>query len=76
MSNARFSPPPVIDGLVGLHRGDDVQVRETLKIGRGHVLGVFDAPSPIFAAVLFFHSLLQIQRGGDGGVANGVRTNL
>jgi len=41
------------------------RLRETVEIGRGHVLGVFDAPAPIFGAGVLLHRLIQSQHRLD-----------
>src|ERR1700722_17854014 len=72
----RFHPAPIVNGLIGLYRGDHVQLREALEVARRHMLGMLDPPAPVSRPILALDFSIEIQNGRNGGIADGVSADL
>src|SRR5205807_1902386 len=51
LADALFGPAPVVDGMVGLHRGNHAEFREARKVLLAHVLGVLDAKAMVASVI-------------------------
>ena len=71
-----FGPASVVDGVVGLHRGDHVQLREAIEILGRHVLRVFDAEAAVALAVGLHDFAVQVEDDRNALVADGVGAKL
>src|SRR2546425_35060 len=71
LADAFFGPPPVIDGMVGLHRGNHAKLREARKVLRAHVLGVLDAKAMV-TSVIAAGPREDVEYFGGGAVADGM----
>ena len=71
-----LGPASVINGMVGLHGGDYVQLGEAVEILGGHVLRVLDAEAAVAVAVGFLDFGVQVEDDRDALVADGVGANL
>ena len=76
VADAPFGPAPIIDGVVGLHRGDHVQLGEAIEILGRHVLRVFNAEAAVALAVGLHDLAVQIENDRNALVADGVRAKL
>src|ERR1700730_9692789 len=76
MADALLSPASIVDGVIGLDRGDDVQLREAVKIFCGHVLCMFDPKTSVALAIRFHHFAVEIEDHRNGLVSDGVSANL
>ena len=71
-----FRPPTVVDGVVRLHRSDDVELRKSLKILRRHVLRVLDGKTLVVITVLSFDITENIENHRDRAVADCMNAKL
>jgi len=76
VSDAAFSPTAVVDGVIGLHGRDHVQLRKAVEVFGRHVLGVLDAPAAIAAAVVFLDFRVNVEDRRNSGVSDGVGADL
>ena len=75
-ADAFFAPAPVIGGVVGLHRGNDLLAAEAGDVGGAQMLGVFDAEAAVAGAVLLGDLAVEIEDARVGPVADGVDHHL
>ena len=61
VADALLRPAAVIDGVVGLHRSNHVQLCESVKVFCRHVLRMFDAKAAI-ALTVRLHDLRYTDR--------------
>src|ERR1700674_3362565 len=59
--DAALSPAAVVDGVIGLHGRDYVQLSEAVEVFGGHMLRVLDAPATITAAMRFFDLVVNVE---------------
>src|SRR6185369_13683154 len=73
-ADAPLGPPAVVDGVIRLHGGDDLQRGEPIEILWRDVLRVLDPQAPVALPVRANDLTEQIENLRDGCVADGMKT--
>ena len=76
VSDAAFSPAAVVDGVIGLHGCDHVQLSEALEVFGGHMLRMLDAPATITAAMGLLDLGINVEDRRNSSVTDRVRADL
>ncbi len=76
VSDATLSPAAVVNGVIGLHGRDHVQLREAVEVFGGHMLRVLDAPATITAAMGLFDLGINVEDRRNSSVSDGVGADL
>ncbi len=76
VTDAFLGPASIVDGVIGLHRSDHVQLREAIEILGRHVLSMLDTEAAIALAVGFHDFAVEIEDDRNALVADGVSANL
>ena len=71
-ADAFFGKAAVVDGVIGLHGGDNAELGETFIILGVHMLGVFDAEAAVARAVGFNDLGEHVEKIGVGFIADGM----
>ena len=75
-ANDGFSPPAVVDCVVGLHGSNNAELCEAGVVLRMKVLRVLDARAPIGRTIVFFQAAVEIEYGAVGAIADGMDCKL
>src|ERR1700687_1957 len=75
-ANDSFSPPAVVDCVVGLHGSDDAGICEAGIVLRLKMLTVPDAGARMGRTIIFFQAGIEIEYGAVRAIANGVDRKL
>src|SRR5207247_5001000 len=70
VTEAFFRPAAVVDRVIRLHRGNDVELGKSLEIFLRRVLGVLDGKTLIMVTVVLFDVPENMLRHGGGVVAD------
>ncbi len=76
MSDAALSPTSVVDGMIGLHGRDHMQLSEAVEVLGRHVLRVLNAPAAITPAMCLFDVAVNVEDRGDSSVSDSMGEDL
>ena len=75
-TNDCIGPAAVIDGVVGLHTGNNIGGGDTGNFLGAQMLGVLNSHASVPSAVLLRYCIEDIQQAGVGAITNGMNNEL